>query len=186
MAGVAAPGSGNTGVTLTFTNVAGNGQTQATLAIYYQPVGHTPIPATITLNGIATTVNFSALPADARQGRLVLTVPGKANWCGDNYRFAEQLFLIPNNRPDHRPVTRMRGCGPNCLSSAPLWRIWPVARSKLRNRRKLGQRRSLWKRSPRRRHGHPPPESAESFAAHGKIRHQMEPAGRVEDGGSRP
>ena len=77
VAGVAAPGSGNTGGSLTFTNVAGNGQTQASLTIYYQPVGHTPIPATITVNGTATTVNFPALPGGASQGRLVLTVPGQ-------------------------------------------------------------------------------------------------------------
>jgi hypothetical protein len=77
VAGVSAPGSGNTGGTLTFTNVAGNGLSQATLTIYYQPFGHTPIPATITVNGTATTVNFPAPPAGGGQGRLVLAVPGE-------------------------------------------------------------------------------------------------------------
>lgn len=77
VAGVSEPGSGNTGGTLTFTNVAGNGLSQATVAIYYQPFGHSPIAATITVNGTATTVNFPALPAGAGQGRLVLAVPGE-------------------------------------------------------------------------------------------------------------
>jgi hypothetical protein len=77
VAGVAAPGSGNSGGTLTFTNIAGNGQPEATLSIYYQPVGHTPIPATVTVNGTPITVTFPALSTGAGQGRLVLTVPGE-------------------------------------------------------------------------------------------------------------
>ena len=72
VAGVRSPGAGNTGGKLTFTNVAGNGLSQATILVSYQPVGHTPIPATITVNGTATTVIFPAMPANSSQGILSL------------------------------------------------------------------------------------------------------------------
>jgi YVTN family beta-propeller protein len=78
VAGIAAPGSGNTGGTLTFNNIAGNGEPQASILIYYQPVGHTPVPATVTVNGVARTVNFPALPSGASQGLVALTAPGEA------------------------------------------------------------------------------------------------------------
>jgi len=47
-------------------------------------------------------------PSRRRPGAVGPDCSGRANWYRVNYRFTEQLFLIPDNRPDHRPVTRRR------------------------------------------------------------------------------
>ena len=78
VAGVAEPGSGPTGGSLTFVNIAGVPQPQAELSIYYQHSQSVPITAAVTVNGVTTVLNFPPVPLGATgPSRIALTIPGQ-------------------------------------------------------------------------------------------------------------
>jgi YVTN family beta-propeller protein len=78
VAGVAEPGSGPTGGSLTFVNIAGVPQPQAELSIYYQHSQSVPITAAVTVNGVTTVLNFPPVPLGANgPSRIALTIPGQ-------------------------------------------------------------------------------------------------------------
>jgi hypothetical protein len=77
VAGVAQPGSGPTGGSLTYTNVAGVGQTNAALFIYYEHGESSSIPAAVVIKGVTNLVTFPPLPVGSvGPAKLLLKIPG--------------------------------------------------------------------------------------------------------------
>ena len=78
VAGVAEPGSGPTGGSLTFTNVSGVVLPQAELSIYYEQNERSPITAAVIVNGITTVLDFPPLPiGSTAPSSITFAVPGQ-------------------------------------------------------------------------------------------------------------
>jgi len=79
VAGVAEPGFGPTGGSLTFNNVAAAAGPQAKLSIYYQHNERSAVRAAVTVNGVTTILGFPPIPPGTTGfSKVFFTIPGQA------------------------------------------------------------------------------------------------------------